>query len=114
MTSIHQTLTSDLLLFLMMEIPSLRMILVESKLLTLNTKTFQLQGTGFVLENAGNITSIAFSKNDNSLWLSGGEGVEQLDIRSGNVLNSFSWCGEQFRSSDILFTLLDPDQGSSF
>lgn len=84
---------------------------VESKLLTLNTKTFQLQGTGFVLENAGNITSIAFSKNDNSLWLSGGEGVEQLDIRSGNVLNSFSWCGEQFRSSDILFTLLDPDQG---
>lgn len=83
---------------------------LESKLLIIDAKTFQIQGAGFNL-NMDNATSLAFGMDDDSLWLSGREGVEQVDVRSGNVIHSYSWCGDKFRKSDILFTLLNPEQG---
>ena len=82
---------------------------LESKLLIIDAKTFQIRGAGFNLD-MDNATSLVFSMDDDSLWLSGREGVEQVDARSGNVLHSYSWCGDKFRKSDILFTLLDPEQ----
>ncbi|HCD7630674.1 TPA: YncE family protein, partial [Citrobacter farmeri] len=82
---------------------------LESKLLIIDAKTFQIRGAGFNLD-MDNATSLVFSMDDDSLWLSGREGVEQVDARSGGVLHSYSWCGDKFRKSDILFTLLDPEQ----